>query len=186
MRLATVVFLALIAFTAGSRADSIAVGAAQDRDVLQTIARELCRNTKFGFKILDRRVLSTDSRQKSVDVESNALRDLFARNGESEALPAGVGCSRLRAIDAAHIERAFNPPGLPERVPADWDRFLTEFPMAQGIVRMSLPGFSDDRKIAVVLVSVSRGYYGDVGVIWQLGLKKEGWLVEKTAYAWIT
>lgn len=104
--------------------------------------------------------------------------DLNRRNGSScVLLPIHASC-KVRLVDRQEIDRIFEH--------GFWPASYKKFPGSAGLVKFSLPGYSRDRKAAIVYFSHSSGGLSGYGSM--IFLKKTGnrWKIEWGQMMWIS
>jgi hypothetical protein len=74
------------------------------------------------------------------------------RNSQDHGLPELKGIEGVRKINAKTIENIFS-----RGVFAGWRRFENEYRGAKALVRISFPGYSLNRRVAVIYISSYRG-----------------------------
>ena len=83
---------------------------------------------------------------------SELLTSYRDRNLQDHGLPELKGIERVRKISAETVDNIFS-----RGVFAGWERFGNEYRGARALVRVSFPGYSLDRRVAIVYVSSYRG-----------------------------
>lgn len=166
---------------AGTRAE-------QDRSVLASVLGVTCkylgRTGKRRFEVLDAE--STDlqqvigSKPKLPEAYLDAFRDLLRRNLSRKRLPAGIACSHIRVVSHERIKELFSHQA------SAWRAFYSAFPGAEGIDRISLPGYSGDGRRAVVYRAGSCGDLCGAGFLVLLRKHGSAWIVERSVGVWIS
>ena len=176
--------LALVLLSASGRVtDANDAMVNTDRQVLVAVTTDLCAHTKVGYQVL---AMSASSGYVPIafdGVNAAGLKDSVRRSANLPALPTGIGCSRLRPASNAMIAKTFDESG---KIPPDWSDFYAAFPGAKGLIRLSLPGYSADATVAVVLVSGSCNNLCGSGSAWELRRTSgDTWHVYKKVGTWI-
>jgi len=63
-----------------------------------------------------------------------------------------------------------------------WDKFYKKYQQSGGIVEISLPGFSSDKKIAIVYLRWQSHYLSGYGAYWIFRKKNEEWVLQKETF----
>ena len=147
-------------------------------------ARSLGRTGKRRFDVLDAE--STDlqqvigSKPELPEAYLDAFRDLLRRNLSRKRLPAGIACSHIKVVSHERIEELFSHQA------SAWRAFYSAFPGAEGIDRISLPGYSGDGRRAVVYRDGSCGDLCGTGFLLLLRKHGSAWIVERSVGVWIS
>jgi hypothetical protein len=149
--------------------------ATTDRAVLSVVAKAVCQRIKTGYAILESNAASGEVRTGEPGLDVVALNQLANRNRSSPRLPRGIGCSTLRVAESSVIH------GL-----SGWEQFRQAFPGATEITQLSLPGYSEDRRVALVVVSGACDWLCGSGFLWELRQVNGGWAIAKTVGLWIS
>ena len=188
MRLSAIAVASLLALNAPLFADASDVLTNTDREVLATVTASICHRMHKGYEVLDSVATSQGlSRASLRKFDRHAVANLLARNASSPRLPDGITCSRLKIVETAEITESFAPSsGIPPTNPPDWRHFYAAFPGANGVTRLSLPGYSEDGRVALVLVSGACDSLCGSGFLWELEKLDGTWMVKRTEGMWIS
>ena len=165
-----------------------AMRAEQDRSVLAAALSGTCkymsRKGEKGFEVLDSNSTDvnqiTDSQPKLPDAFMQAFRNLLKRNSSPETLPSGITCSHIKVVSHERIQALFSHEA------SEWREFSATFPGAGGLIGISLPGYSKDKKHAVVLRVGSCGDLCGAGFLVLLRRYGDTWKVIKSVGLWIS
>lgn len=166
-----------------------AMRAEQDRSVLAAALSGTCkymsRKGEKGFEVLDSKSTDvnqiTDSQPNLPDAFMQALRNLLKRNSSPETLPSGIACSHIKVVRHERIQEFFL-----FHEASEWREFYATFPGAGGLIGISLPGYSKDKKHAVVLRAGSCGDLCGAGFLVLLRKYGDTWKVVKSVGLWIS
>jgi hypothetical protein len=122
--------------------------------------------------------MSYDNESVAEAVDASAVQSLKARNKVSRELPSVYACKLVEVVSAKRIKDAFSAGG--------WSNFQKVFPGGSDILRLTLPGFSKDGKIAIVQGQTScEGLCGH-GVYWVLKDVNGKWVVVQRRATWVS
>jgi hypothetical protein len=133
---------------------------AEDSAVLEALLTTSCETASGGYWVISREANSADRVPDRVaSAVSAAASHAIDRSARSPLLPF-VECPGLRWESMADIDAArrasTSAPRLEPPNPG-WEGFYARYPRAQGIIRVSLPGYSADGTVAAVFFSASAG-----------------------------
>jgi hypothetical protein len=158
---------------------------AEDIAVWNAVVTSFCRD-EFPAKT----VISLDpidvmaSQHDGPLVNKEAWTNLKARSAVHARLPSNLGCDGLRAVRETSLQHAFDKSSA---IPPKWDGFYQQFPGADSIVRLSLPGFTPDKTVAVVLESTSAcDGFCSFGNYFHLKGIGDVWTIAEVETAWIS
>jgi hypothetical protein len=163
----------------------------QDDDVavVSAVIKQLCHQSTGGFSVLSSSsaVVSPIFAPKALDASTR--QSLLNRNASSAPLPEVETCPNLRRVDAQEIDRYLErpkndrPPGYDR-----WSAFYGRFLNAQGVVRLSLPGYSEQGEVAVVQVSAACGETCGSGFFWVLHRVSGHWQLDfrNSVQGWVS
>jgi hypothetical protein len=115
-----------------------------------------------------------------------ALEDLWARNRASETLPLDNVCAGARMATRSEINTTFDKSrSTATDLNSLWKSFYEDFPGAWGLVRMSLPGYSPNGRLAVVYLETGRGGLAGEGSYLLLKKNKTKWRVVIRDSVWV-
>jgi hypothetical protein len=157
----------------------------EDSAVLRAVVARFCRNDEPQKTVLSRDALDVVAQGlPGPRGNSEPWANLTARGGVREQLPSDLGCSGLRTARERTIARAF---GQSDAIPPKWHGFYQQFPGAEVVMRLSVPGYSQDRKAAVVLESsLSCDGFCSFGNYFKLERHADAWAVTEVETAWIS
>jgi hypothetical protein len=168
--------LALITVALSGRV--VAATPADDVAILTTIAGELC--TKGGYAILGSISHSWPSGfVEHFDMDADLKRSLIDRNPHGTPLPdADYHC--LRMVDTHDIYKVFTSEG------DGWVLFRKKYSPARSTVGLTLPGYSADGNLAVVIVSSQCDWLCGGGELWELKRQGDHWLFTRRTNIWVS
>ena len=157
----------------------------EDVDVWRAVVAQFCRNELPKIAVLSTDTLDVVA-QKISGPNGNLEQwaDLTRRGKVRAVLPSDLGCPGLRYAREATIDRTFESS---DAIPPKWDGFYRQFPGADTILKLSLPGYTRDRSGAIVLGSVVScdGFCGNGDFI-KLVRRGGAWKVTEVETAWIS
>jgi hypothetical protein len=92
-------------------------------------------------------------------------------------------CPADRVVDGKEIDSVF---ARQTAIPPKWEPFYAAFPGASGLLRISLPAFTPDRKRAVVYLDATCNPLCGSGFYIGLTRGKEGWKLSRQQTEWIS
>jgi len=163
-----------------STADILAAVRMRDKSGLSAVAEGVCQTMRSGYEILNQEaspgVFGNSEPPEGIDLE--AFGAAVYRSTGGTKLPPGIGCSKLKLTSNRAIKQALGK--------NFWPGFRAAFPGARGLATFSLPGYSEDGSIAIVIVEMSCDTRCGGGEVWELHKSEEGWSVTKKIPAWIS
>lgn len=170
------VALAWVAFCAGAQS---APAPSEDSAVLSVITHKLCSlaqaNSSSGYDVLPNTNDGVTADVWPASLDAHAMQSLVKRNDATQSLPSLSLCSRIRLVPAAWLHEF-----------RGWAWFHAAFPGSSSVLRLSLPGYSSNGAVAIVLVSTTSGPLASGGNYWVLQKVHGKWVVVKQVIAWVS
>jgi hypothetical protein len=167
-----------------------------DRAVLAAVVSLQCQGKDRGKVLLSSKPSAPDEvhRGHPNGISDIEIAELISRTNATDALPTGIGCSRVRMESYSRIKAAFDKPAKhPVKFPAPIGvlipigantGFTDAFPDIGILLRLSMPVYSPAKDMAVVYFSEDCGglcAHGEYVVLQQV----EGvWRVMRRVQAW--
>lgn len=153
-----------------------------DQQVISAVIGRLCeQNKSSGYYVLSSSSESVDPAFTPKGFDESARTSLLKRNRGSEVLPLFRSCDDLRRVDQlqldADLRRATRDGVLAGN---QWSAFYAKFPDSKGVIRLSLPDYSDLGDIAIVQVSVTCGDVCGSVFFWVLRRASDRWEVDRS------
>jgi hypothetical protein len=125
------------------------------------------------------------------ELESHERRQLIERNAIESQLPrlnSLEKCSSLHIVSGRDVDRNFGYGGdsKDQDLEKMWDAFHSTFKGANGVISVSLPGYSDDGKSAVVYVTTSCGSLCGHGYYVELKSESGAWRQMQVIQGWVS
>ena len=92
-------------------------------------------------------------------------------------------CAAYRVVDGITVDSTF---ARQTRDPPGWGPFYAKVPGAKGLIRVSLPAFTTDRRHAVVYLEATCNLLCGSGFYIELTRGKAGWKLSRRENAWIS
>ena len=150
-----------------------------DSAVLSAVTHKLCdfakTNSASGYDVLPNTNEGATSDVWPESLNQQAATSLAKRNSTTQLLPSMYLCSYIRLVPAAWLHNF-----------RGWAWFHAAFPGSSSVLRLSLPGYSRNGDIAVVLVSTTSGPLASGGYYWVLQSVHGKWVVVKQLSAWVS
>lgn len=159
------------------------VRTSDDREITLIALREICDNEKPGLFVLSVTTAVVDRNFVIDDFDETTRQSLIQRNRTSIQLPATSTCRKLRLLAAGEMDsyfKAADKGGLQER----WSAFHQEHPDINGIMTLSLPGYSKRGDEAILQVTGTCGPLCGNGSFWIFSKVSGRWRLEKTVQGW--
>jgi hypothetical protein len=153
-----------------------------DLAVFHAVLSFECRRIDHGYSVISDLPISAPS--TAPDWPPTSLWTKLTRR-----VPSGVRwphlkvCPAGRVVDGKEIDSVF---ARQTAIPPKWEPFYAAFPGATGLLRISLPAFTPDRKHAVVYLDGTCNPLCGSGFYFGLMRRKEGWKVSRRETAWIS
>jgi len=177
MKAIVVLVIALLVFPGSGFASHVSVST--DVAVLNAVIYSLCTDKDVRPPTGKYNIVSSQTHlvygQLVEKVDPDAAASLRSRNASPHELSHLESCTTEQFKTAVKVDRNF-----------DWDAFFTEFPDSVGITEFSLPGYSNDRRRAIVGVSFRCQSFCAFGGYWVLEKSNGRWLVVRKIHAWMT
>ena len=156
-----------------------------DVDVFRAVLSSNCERPEGKFIVVsDASPLPGHSDLPADWVSSSSLSAVLSQRSQVRIRwPHVKACAGAHVVDESVIQSLF---AQDTRVPPGWEAFYSHFPGATGLVRVSLPAFTSDRKRAVVYAETRCGTSCGSGFYVELGKKKGVWSILRQATAWIS
>jgi len=160
----------------------------EDELVLAAVITRLCESNEDGYSVLSDTSAGVNADlAAALELNGPLTESLIRRNATPMRLPVASACARLKAtrqadIDAVMRERAKSAETY--RSP-HWASFYKSFPGSSGTLHISRPGYSADRKQALVQVAASCDSLCGSGFFWLLRKRHDRWRVERTIPGWV-
>jgi hypothetical protein len=172
----TLVIALLVVPGSGFAADALA---STDVTVLNAVIHSLCADKDLRPPIGKYNIVSGQTHlvygEIIEKVDPDAAISLKSRNASPHELSHLESCTTERFEPDVKVGPNF-----------DWDGFFTESPDSVGITEFSLPGYSNDRRRAIVGISFRCQSFCAFGGYWVLEKTNDGWLVVRKIHAWMT
>lgn len=174
MSLSAIVLLGLLVDSASPK---------QQRDLaaLQAVIESMCTMTWPGETLLKDKTESPLVENFLEGFDTEISRDLTKRGGPQKQIPTKFGCPAIRVASAARIDAAFDRASLDGSLSADpksWP-LRKDFPRAERIVTLSLPGFSTKGDLAFVVKSTNCPGLCGGDDLYMLQLRRGQWIVRR-------
>lgn len=158
-----------------------------DFQVIAIVVKQLCQQKTHGYYVLSSATSVVDPFVTSRISKEPGQESLMERNKDSAPLPLVESCASLRIVDKAEIDRYMEIPIESRPMGFDaWSAFYAGFKGAQGLLTLSLPGYSTQRDIAIVQVAGACGELCGNGSFWILRKVSGRWQFEKSVQGWIS
>jgi hypothetical protein len=154
-----------------------------DRQVITTVIQKMCDKKDHGYVVLSSNTGAVNRNFVLDGLDATARESLIDRNQKPTNLPMLEACSGFKFVDGKVVDSYLESPekgGMPER----WMAFYAQFPDAEGVMYLSLPGYSKHGDVAIVQVASACGWLCGSGFFWILRKESDRWQVEKTIQAW--
>jgi hypothetical protein len=168
----------LVAFGAGAQSSP---APREDSAVLSAVTHKLCdlakANSASGYDVLPNtnEGATSDIWPGPGSLDQYAAHSLAKRNSTTHSLPSMYLCTSIRLVPAAWLHDF-----------RGWAWFHAAFPGSASVLRLSLPGYSRNGNVAVVLVSTTSGPLASGGNYWILQKVHGKWVVVKQLLAWVS
>jgi hypothetical protein len=150
-----------------------------DTQVLTLVANQLCSQSKQGYYVLSGSSAVVSPTLTPNAFDASARRSLLTRNAQSTSLPFASVCANLKRVNAAEIDHYLERPKNDRPIGYDrWSAFYDRFADAQGVMRLSLPGYSVQGDLAIVEVSAACGETCGSGFFWILRKAAGHWKLD--------
>jgi len=147
------------------------LAAAEDVAVLSAITTKMCKyaasHSGAHYQVLSTQTSVVDRAPSSQDLDPGAVSSVVLRNKATHDLPPLTLCPGYRSAPQATIEAAMAREG--------WQGFYKAFPKSSGTSYLSLPGYTRDGNVAIVMVS---------GACDSLCASSFFWVIRKVAGKW--
>ena len=161
--------------------------ASEDQAVLLAILDERCADHSGKYYVLASEAHSLGGFEEIALPHTRAVKDLLTRNRDHVPLPALSDCVGVRTASEAEISAALaDRPPDPNPMHIGWEGFYARFQGAQGLHRLSLPGYSKDRRTAVVISSASSGVRFSYGFLITLRKAAGRWRIVSSKSLWVS
>jgi hypothetical protein len=156
---------------------------ANDNDlVISSALKKYCTDSKKTILQNNSVTIEKENlKSTSATLNAEALIDLSVQNVSSKKI--NFNCSQLIVLDEAEIDLAFkNKPKnkYPRYLNERWGGFFEKYSGSSGIVKISLPGYSNDRKYAIIFIASSCGPLCGQSNLIQLKNIEGAWVFEKS------
>ena len=129
-----------------------------DTQVINAVVNQLCKQMGSGYYVLPLSSTVVDPAFTPRNFENGAIwQSLLDRNQRSVALPEVGDCDGLKVANQDEIDLYLKQKKSPQPGCYRWCAFYRRFIDAQGIMSLSLPGYSNQGDFAVVQVSAACG-----------------------------
>ena len=155
-----------------------------DQEIMSLTLREICNNREPGVFVLSSATAGVNPAFVPEDLDQATRQSLVQRNRNGVGLPAADACrEKFIVLSAKEIDDYFEAPakgGLQER----WSAFYERYPDVNGIMTLSLPGYSAQGDAALLQVSGTCGPLCGNGSFWIFRKEFGRWRVEKATQGW--
>jgi hypothetical protein len=154
----------------------------EDVAVLRAVLSCRCRKEDGNYNVVsDMPVSPIDY---ALDWPSRSLRaELATRVPDGIRWPHLNICPAVRIVDGKKVDSIFT---RQTAIPPNWKPFYAAFPGARGLLRISLPVFTPDRRRAVVYLEAECDSLCGSGFYIELTLKGAEWRISRQENAWIS
>jgi hypothetical protein len=164
----------------------------EDVAILRAVLAKQCERPSGEYFVLASETQVSDLEKAGLGADDGmggddgAVSDLLARNRASSPLPAIGDCSGIRTASESEIAAALlQHPHDENRFHMGWEGFYAHFPKSLGVLRLSLPGYSNDRKTAVVTTSGASGTLFGSGFLVTLKKSNGTWQIVSSRSLWV-
>jgi hypothetical protein len=154
-----------------------------DRRVISVVVGKICSNEQPGTFFLSSATAAVSTTFLLNDLNETARQSLIERNKISSKLPNIYTCEKLKYLDEEKANTYFEKSGKGD-IYERWAAFYESNPKINGVMYLSLPGYSLQRDVAIVQVVGSCGPTCGNGAFWILRKESEHWRIEKTLQGW--
>lgn len=150
----------------------------EDKDVIGAVFAQLCNQSKRdGYYFVPLETSIVDPSFAPNDIEISMRQSLIDRNRTHAPLPNVDACDGLRRIDAKELD-SYLGDSRKEGVPERWMEFYEKNEGLEGVLSLSLPGYSSQGDLAIVQVSSSCGWLCGGGSFWLVKKASGKWRVD--------
>jgi hypothetical protein len=171
----------------GSPSESETVNG-EDAVVLRAVLDAICRGDGKSYFVISDHSLSSKDFESTLERGRPEYSNVLRRNEIASHLPPIATCPSIRIVSETNIEAAFS-----RKIPAaaqrsfqhpGWEGFYSTYPKANGLMRLSWPGYSSDRRRAVVIGSSQAESLIGFGFLYTLEKIDSTWRVVSVTTLW--
>jgi hypothetical protein len=170
-----------------SASESETIGG-EDANVLHSVLDAICRGDGKSFFIISDRSLSSKDFESKIEIGSLEFSNMISRNKTTFRLPTVPICPNIQIVTETEIEAVFlrktSTVSQPSSRHPGWEGFYSTYPKASGLLRLSLPGYSTNRRHAVVVISTQAELMIGFGFLYTLEKTTSVWRVASVKTLW--
>ena len=187
MKTVVITLTAVLACFAGGVQPRAESAASNDVAVLGAVIGNWSKGGDGSYYVLSSQTVRIDDFNRKAISGTAEARNLLERNIKPSQLPTMPPREGVRVVPEEQIIAALKAKGPPVDPPQPgWEGFYSRYPGAQGVLRVSLPGYTPDGTEAVVMLSVGCGSLCGSGLLLHLERSNGEWKIVRRETLWVS